>query len=150
MKFDLNALHAHTRMSYVYNMGQLMCGLDHENETETVDAVTELNEEYGAMLSALEGAQEREENTGGGFVAFVENFGMDVSTADELESTCDAFDSAYIGEMSVEEYAQQTTEECYDIPEHLANYVDYEAMGRDMTLGGDVSENDGHLFHSNW
>lgn len=150
MTLNLTSLHTQVRMTYVYNMGLLMAGITDENETETVDAVTELNEEYGAMLSALEGAHTRDEESNGGFVAFVECFGMNVEDATELEDTCNAYDSAYIGCMTPEEYAQNLTEECYDIPEHLATYVNYEAMGRDMELEGSISENDGHLFHTNW
>ena len=36
------------------------------------------------------------------------------------------------------DYAQELTEECTAIPENLAFYIDYEAMGRDMALNGDV------------
>jgi len=39
---------------------------------------------------------------------------------------------------SLADYAQELTEETSEVPEHLAFYIDYEAMGRDMELGGDV------------
>lgn len=39
---------------------------------------------------------------------------------------------------SPEDYAEELTEETTQIPEHLAFYIDYEKMGRDMELGGDV------------
>nr|WP_281182444.1 antirestriction protein ArdA [Alteromonas confluentis] len=40
---------------------------------------------------------------------------------------------------SLADYAEELTEETTQIPEHLAFYIDYEKMGRDMELGGDVS-----------
>lgn len=39
---------------------------------------------------------------------------------------------------SLADYAQELTEETTQIPECLAHYIDYEKMGRDMELGGDV------------
>lgn len=36
------------------------------------------------------------------------------------------------------DYAQQLTEESTQIPESLAYYINYEAMARDMEMGGDV------------
>lgn len=43
-----------------------------------------------------------------------------------------------IASKSLAEYAQELTEETTEIPDHLAFYLDYEAMGRDMALGCDV------------
>ncbi len=39
---------------------------------------------------------------------------------------------------SLEDYARQTTEETSEVPEHLAYYIDYEAMGKDIENNGDV------------
>jgi len=39
---------------------------------------------------------------------------------------------------SLADYAQELTEETTQIPENLSFYIDYERMGRDMELGGDV------------
>jgi antirestriction protein len=46
----------------------------------------------------------------------------------------------YCGEFeSLENYARELTEDTGgEIPEHLARYIDYAAMGRDMEMGGDV------------
>ncbi|MCY1268173.1 Antirestriction protein (ArdA) [compost metagenome] len=35
-------------------------------------------------------------------------------------------------------YAQELTEETTSIPQHLAHYIDYWAMARDMEIGGDL------------
>lgn len=40
--------------------------------------------------------------------------------------------------MSLADYAEELTEETTEIPESLRHYIDYEAMGRDMRLNGDV------------
>ena len=39
---------------------------------------------------------------------------------------------------SLADYAQELTEETTQIPESIAYYVDYERMGRDMDLAGDI------------
>ena len=39
---------------------------------------------------------------------------------------------------SLADYAEELTEDTSDIPEHLAYYIDYERMGRDMELSGDI------------
>ena len=46
----------------------------------------------------------------------------------------------YAGEYrSLEDFASELTEQCgTEIPESIAPYVDYDAMGRDLELGGDV------------
>ncbi|PCJ99988.1 MAG: antirestriction protein [Zetaproteobacteria bacterium] len=45
----------------------------------------------------------------------------------------------YQGEYkSLEDYARELTEQTSEIPKHLECYIDYERMGRDMEMGGDV------------
>lgn len=39
---------------------------------------------------------------------------------------------------SLADYAEELTEQSGKVPEHLAPYIDYERMARDMELGGDV------------
>lgn len=39
---------------------------------------------------------------------------------------------------SLADYAQELTEETSQLPEHLAFYIDYDRMGRDMEISGDV------------
>ncbi|MCI5076434.1 antirestriction protein ArdA [Oricola sp.] len=41
---------------------------------------------------------------------------------------------------NVAEYAEQIIEECYELPDRLACYLDYERLGRDMVLEGSVTE----------
>ncbi len=58
----------------------------------------------------------------------------------DIEDARKALEENYSGEYeSVAGYAQQLTEDTTtDIPEHLAFYIDYERMGRDMEMGGDI------------
>jgi len=39
---------------------------------------------------------------------------------------------------SLAHYAEELTEDTSEIPEHLQYYIDYERMGRDMELSGDI------------
>lgn len=56
-------------------------------------------------------------------------------TADNIEEATRWLEEAYHGcYESVADYAQELTESCGDVPEHLAFYIDYERMGRDMEI----------------
>ncbi len=58
---------------------------------------------------------------------------------DNIEDAQKAIEENYCGcYASLADYAEELTEETTQIPEHLAFYIDYEKMGRDMELGGDV------------
>jgi antirestriction protein len=39
---------------------------------------------------------------------------------------------------SLADYAEELTTKTSEVPEHLAFYIDYERMVRDMELGGDI------------
>ena len=60
------------------------------------------------------------------------------------------FDERYRGEYdSFTELAEQLLDETGDleaIPENLRYYFDYEKYGRDLQLGGEFCEHDGHYF----
>lgn len=58
---------------------------------------------------------------------------------DNLEEARTAAEENYCGcYKSLADYAQELTEDTTHIPESLAYYIDYERMGRDMELNGDV------------
>ena len=69
-----------------------------------------------------------------------------------IEDAQKALDDSYSGEYeSLEDYARQLTEDTSEVPEHLAFYIDYQSMGRDMELNGDVytietAFNEIHIF----
>jgi antirestriction protein len=69
-----------------------------------------------------------------------------------IEDAKEFLDNNYQGtHKDVGEYAEYITEECgTEIPKHLQHYIDYDRMGRDMELNGDIFTlelNDGlHVF----
>ena len=68
---------------------------------------------------------------GSGYV--LAHFGYD------LEDARKALEENYNGcYSSLADYAEELTTETSEVSEHLALYIDYEKMGRDMELGGDV------------
>jgi len=76
----------------------------------------------------------------------LEHFGGD------LDDAKTAFDNYWGEHTSLEEYARSLTEDVSaEIPNHLANYIDYAAMGRDMELSGDIftieiAHDETHIF----
>lgn len=59
--------------------------------------------------------------------------------AEDLRQACTAFED-YAGEYtSLAEFAEQLTEDTGpEIPDRLQHYIDWQAMGRDLELSGDV------------
>ena len=92
----------------------------------------------------------------GGFVEEHGELAAQVTShfGDDLEDAERSLTEAYIGEYtSLADYAQALTEECSDVPEHLAYYIDYERMGRDMDMSGDIFSietafDEVHIFHN--
>ena len=57
----------------------------------------------------------------------------------DIEGAKQALEENYCGcHQSLADYAEELTEETTQIPESLSFYIDYEKMGRDMELSGDV------------
>jgi len=57
----------------------------------------------------------------------------------DIEDATKAIEDNYCGcHKSVADYAQELTEETSEIPKHLEYYIDYEKMGHDMELNGDI------------
>jgi len=57
----------------------------------------------------------------------------------DIEDATKAIEDNYCGcHKSIADYAQELTEETSEIPKHLEYYIDYEKMGRDMELNGDI------------
>ena len=71
-----------------------------------------------------------------------------------LEDAKKAAEENYSGcYKSLADYAEELTDNTADIPEILAYYIDYERMGRDMELSGDIytieaSYDEIHIFWS--
>ena len=57
----------------------------------------------------------------------------------DIEDARKALEENYNGcYSSLADYAEELTTETSEVPEHLAFYIDYERMGRDMELSGDI------------
>lgn len=57
----------------------------------------------------------------------------------DLEQATAALEDRYFGQFeSLADYAQEVTEDTTAIPERLRYYIDWQAMARDLELGGDV------------
>lgn len=69
--------------------------------------------------------------------AYIANHGIDYVDWDTLE---DDVEESFAGEFEdLADYAYRLAEECDELPEgRYANYIDWEAVGRDYRLGGDV------------
>ena len=75
------------------------------------------------------------------FVAEYPDFGGELLNhfGGDLEETKTAAEENYCGcYQSLDDYAQELTEETTQIHENVTCYVDYERMGRDMEMGGDI------------
>jgi len=99
----------------------------HIDEYADLDRVAEI----GALI----------EEHGAAFAAYADNVGIDHATAD-------GFQDAFCGEWDSERaYAEELFDECHEIPDDLANYIDYEAFARDLFMGDNYSlvDSDGQL-----
>jgi len=93
-----------------------------------------------AQLSQI--AQGIEEH-GEAYRAYLECFDADAASIED-------FQGRYLGEhRDREDFAADWLEQTgglADVPEHLQAYIDFDAYGRDLVMGGAVTEHDGHWF----
>lgn len=92
----------------------------------------------GLDISEYEGLESANEKA-----LFIEEFGElgagVFCNFGDLDEARKALEECYQGEYeSLADYACQLTEDTSEIPEHLEHYIDYESMGRDMELSGDI------------
>lgn len=96
-------------------------------------------EGYGSYrLSEYEGIESAHE-----IACFIEEHGEIaaelISHFSTLEEAQKAMEEDYQGEYaSLSDYAQEITEETSEVPSHLEFYIDYDRMGRDMEMSGDI------------
>jgi antirestriction protein len=89
------------------------------------------------------------------FASLAANFGG----TDGIEEARRYMEEGYCGAFdNLEDYARQFVEDCYSseiekLPEFIRYHIDYEGIGRDMELGGDVFTiehgHQVHVFHGN-
>ena len=57
-----------------------------------------------------------------------------------LSDALDRYEDVCLYEGKASDYAYDLYQECYEIPEHLRFYIDYEAIARDMKINGEITE----------
>ncbi|BFT29914.1 hypothetical protein D210916BOD24_10900 [Alteromonas sp. D210916BOD_24] len=67
----------------------------------------------------------------------------------ELEVALQRYSEVHLHFGSACNYAQDIIEETSDIPEHLTNYIDYDAIARDMEINGDITQVTHHTYVTN-
>lgn len=136
---DLDAIHAEARKMFEGSP------VEHDFETAIHDYEGFGNYRLGEYIG-IEGAHE--------VALFIEEHGNAALAAleysSDLEEAQNLIEDNYHGCYdSEEEYAEQLFSDCYDIPDHLVNYIDYEKVARDMFCDGYFSvEGEGglHIF----
>ena len=140
-----------------YNSGTL-----HGKWIEANQSEDEIWGEINAMLKAspIEDAEEHAIHDHEGFgrsvigeytsietvVAYAEFINEHGELGNELlDHFCGSLEDAekalenYAGEyQSTQEFVFEINEGCFEIPKQLKNYIDWQAMARDMDLGGDI------------
>ena len=101
--------------------------------TNTPKQVAEYLEQYGEAAGGV-----------------LEHFG-------DVETATKAYEVVYYGVYgSLEDYAYEMFQDSLEgVPEHVKRYIDYEAMARDMDLGGEVivvetGYREAHIFGTSW
>jgi antirestriction protein ArdA len=149
--FDLDKALVSTRRTYSRRVCVLLSTMSDLNDVDTSYEVTEVSEEFTAWRTQWDRAFDLNEY--GAVEAFVDAFGMDTDGSEDFERTLDAFQEAYCGYRTVRDYAEDMVDESGELDglSDLVRYnIDYDGIARDMICGGDFTENEGHLFRSNW
>jgi len=130
------------------NATQSLDDIQHEVSEMLADSPVRDAEEYaihdyegfeGYEISEYQGLQSTHD-----IACFIEEYGA--VGAETLGYACDDINEAeniMINQRcgkytSLADFARELTEETGDIPTHLEHYIDYERMGRDMELSGDI------------
>jgi antirestriction protein len=75
---------------------------------------------------------------------FIEEYGqigayLLAHLADNYDEARNDMEDIYCDDYnSIEDYARELTTSSTEIPEHLESYIDYERMGKDMEMSGDI------------
>ena len=72
-----------------------------------------------------------------------------LDTGYELKQALERYDDVYLHHGTAEDYAYDLINDTCDVPDYLANYIDYKAIARDMELNGEISEIEHELIVTN-
>jgi antirestriction protein len=147
---------------YVADLAAYNAGFLHGVWIDARLEITDIQEQVSAMLAAspVEDAEEYAIHDYEGFEGYGlgEYAGLDIAHevagfieeypeygAALLDHCSDIDEARKVAEenycgcySSLADYAQELTEQSTEIPQNLSFYIDYESMGRDMEMGGDV------------
>ena len=118
---------------------QIKCMLESSHVEDAEEYAIHDFEGYGSYrLSEYEGIESAHE-----IACFIEDHGEIaaelISYFSTLEEAQKAMEEDYQRQyLSLEDYAQEITEETSEVPSHLEFYINYEKMGRDMEMSGDI------------
>lgn len=77
--------------------------------------------------------------------AFINAYGRDIETADDLEDIISDAEDRFAGHYaSDEEFAEETSELPYDLPSWIENNIDWKGVAYDLMF--DYTEEDGYYF----
>ncbi len=57
-----------------------------------------------------------------------------------MNELADRWDDYSLFRGTAADYAAEIVADCYDLPDTIVAYIDFERLGRDMVLGGDIEE----------
>jgi len=66
-----------------------------------------------------------------------------------LDNALSKYDGVHVYHGSASDYACEIYEECYNIPDYLIHYIDYDAISRDMIINGEITEYSHEIFITN-
>ena len=59
---------------------------------------------------------------------------------DDLDAIKDKIDDVDLFNGSRADYAEDLIADCYEVPDFLVNYIDYDKFGRDLEINGEITE----------
>jgi len=67
----------------------------------------------------------------------------------KLDDAIERSDEVCLFHGSASDYAEELFGDCYDIPQHLIHYIDYEKIARDLEIEGAISEFSYRIYITN-
>lgn len=139
-------------VAYHINITSVLCAVTRDAEA-TAGEVQDLTEEFLVDLEMLDELDAAEEIHKGSVTAFIEMSGYEVNDREDLIKLSEAYDEAFIGDMTPKEYAEEyieATGALDNLDETYQRYFDYEAFARDLVMSGDIVNEGNWLFRTTY
>lgn len=150
MTNTIDTLRQNFMVAYHINITSVLCEVTRDAHSTAAD-VQDLTEEFIADLEVIDELEYAEESAKGSVTAFIEMSGYEVNDREDLIKLSEAYDEAFIGDMTPQEYAKEyidATGALDSIDENYRQYFDYEGFARDLVLSGDIVDEGRWLFRS--